>query len=195
MANEVIKFLDKNGVVAASISNKNGLNISFLQNGSIFSITKDNILINQLMANPLESSLGNIYLRVLGDKISYIPLTGPLSNSKFSVSKITRTALWQGEYSGLEYSCMLNLAENDDLWFWSIDLKNSNKKALAIDLIFSQDLGLGSFGMVRSNESYTSQYIDHEPLKHPEFGFVMASRQGQKQDKGFQWALNGCLNG
>ena len=195
MAKDRFNFVDKSGIVAASISNKSGLNISFLQNGSVFSITKENILISQLMANPLESSLGNIYLRVLGSKISYVPLTGPLSNSKFSVSEKNRSALWQGENFGLQYSCKLDLALDNDLWFWTVDVKNNNSKALAVDVIFAQDLGLGSFGMVRSNEAYTSQYIDHEPLKHPKFGFVMASRQGQKQDKGFPWALNGCLNG
>jgi len=63
-----------------------------------------------------------------------------------------------------------------------------------MDAVFAQDLGLGSFGMLRSNEAYTSQYIDHEPLKDGKLGYIICSRQGQKQDKGFPWIMHGCLN-
>ena len=74
-------FLDKNSFAAAALSNKNDLKVSFLENGSIFSISKGNILINQLMASPVESALSNIYVRTFGKSIGYFPIMGPRSHA------------------------------------------------------------------------------------------------------------------
>ncbi len=184
-------FVDKNSIAAAVLSNKNDLKISFLENGSVFSIVKGNVLINQLMASPVESALSNIYVRVHGKTICSFPVMGPRSHSTFCCNK--KLALWKGKNKNLSYSCALTLSETEDKWFWCVDVKNIGTTPESVDIIFSQDLGLGSFGMVRSNEAYASQYIDHEPLKHPKHGYIIYSRQGQKQDRGFPWIMHGCL--
>ena len=186
------EFLDKDGIGAAVISNDNGLAFKFLENGALFSITGGNNMINQMMTSPVESAPGGIYVRSLGKKIDFFPVMGPRSSSEFSFGK--GAALWKGRHGNFEYECRLELLARQNTWFWNVTVTNNGKKKETVDVVFSQDLGLASMGMVRSNEAYSSQYIDHEPLKHPKFGYCISSRQGQKQDKGFPWIMHGCLD-
>ena len=64
---------------------------------------------------------------------------------------------------------------------------------LQVDLTCVQDIALASYGAVRMNEFYVSQYIDHLPLTHPTHGVVIASRQNQAVDGKFPWCITGSM--
>ena len=42
-------------------------------------------------------------------------------------------------------------------------------------------MGIASRGQSQNNEAYTSQYLDHRVLTHPEHGPVLAARQNLRQ--------------
>ena len=52
---------------------------------------------------------------------------------------------------------------------------------------------MAPYAMVRMNEFYVSQYLDHTPLLHPERGFVLASRQNLAFEGRHPWTLIGAL--
>jgi len=78
-------------------------------------------------------------------------------------------------------------------WFWHVKLENTSSVAQELDLTYAQDLALASYGAVRLNEFYVSQYVDHTPLSHAERGTLIASRQNQAVDGRYPWSLIGSL--
>ena len=51
------------------------------------------------------------------------------------------------------------------MWFWSVSLTNASRRPMSLDAILAQDLGIAEEAAVRTNELYTSQYIDHTVLQ------------------------------
>ncbi|HYN86908.1 MAG TPA: hypothetical protein VER55_00190 [Ardenticatenaceae bacterium] len=184
---------DKHSLTAAELRNKEGLHFQFLDNGAIFSIRHQEILINQVLGSPLEGGIGNLYLRLLEEEIAYFPLRGPASGSDFSYS--AEGARWRGSHAGIEYACTLRLAADQSLWFWSVELANTTERAVKVDVVLAQDLGIAHEGAVRNNELYTSQYIDHAVYRDGERGYVICSRQNQPANGRYPWIQHGCLDG
>src|SRR5262249_31602197 len=58
---------------------------------------------------------------------------------------------------------------------------------------YVQDIALASYGGIRLNEFYVSQYLDHTPLRHTRQGVMLATRQNQAADGRFPWSLIGSL--
>ncbi|WP_404455437.1 GH36-type glycosyl hydrolase domain-containing protein [Oceanobacillus kapialis] len=166
---------------------KGDLQVTFLNSGDIFEVTHKQTLINQLMANPVDGSINNIYLRVHGDnKIQAYPLLGVTSTSTFS--KLDNAVQWKGEVADVSYTVTFHLA-SDNLWFWDVTLNGNGKE---VDLIYGQDLGLADKAAVRSNESYMSQYMDHKVFEN-ETGYTIATRQNQPMSSGFPFIQQGAL--
>ncbi len=184
---------DKHGLIAAELRNKAGLLFQFLDNGAIFSIRHEEILINQVLGSPLEGGIGNLYLRLLEEEIAYFPLLGPASGGVFSYG--AEGARWRGTHAGIEYACTLRLAADQPLWFWSVELTNTTERAVKVDVVLAQDLGIAHEGAVRNNELYTSQYIDHAVYQAGERGYVICSRQNQPANGSYPWIQHGCLDG
>jgi len=74
-------------------------------------------------------------------------------------------------------------------------VSNISAAPLAWRALHGIDVGLTSQGAARNNEAYTSQYIDHRPLEHPQFGTVLASRQNLPVDGNNPFLLQACLDG
>ena len=72
-----------------------------------------------------------------------------------------------GEWSGLRFRVSLALAASAPAWFWHVVLENATGASCRVDLVYAQDVALATYGAVRLNEYYVSQYLDHTPLKHP----------------------------
>ena len=180
--------------IAASLRNGTGLTIELLENGSVFAIRHDEILVNQVLGSPVEGGLGNIHLRRRTRAgVSSFPLLGPASPSRFRPS--SDRATWEGSADGLDYSCTLRLAARQPTWFWTVTVANATRRRLRLDALLSQDLGIAQEAAVRSSERYTSQYIDHTILEDDELGFLVCSRQNLAQDGAFPWVMHGCLDG
>ncbi len=166
------------------------LRFAFLNSGDLQEASCGNILINQLLANPIDGSLSNIYLRLHRDTgIEAVPLLGIHSASRMSRSGQTLT--WEGSALGISYQVGFHLTEENS-WFWDVRLEGSGVEA---DLIYGQDMGLADKGAVRSNEAYMSQYIDHKAFQDEQKGYVLCSRQNQPQHGGFPYLQQGVLTG
>ena len=164
------------------------LQFSFLNSGDLSEITKHTTMINQLISNPIDGGLNNVYLRVFtGSTIKSYPLIGIKSQSRVSFSD--SQVIWKGEVEGVSYQVIFTLTEQD-IWFWNVKVEGENKE---IDVIYGQDLGLANKGAVRSNEAYMSQYIDHKVFYDERLGYVVCSRQNQPQDGGFPYVQQGSL--
>ncbi len=183
---------NKQDMIYKTLKNKSGLTFNFLDNGSVYSTFYQDIMVNQLLANAFDGSVGNIYIRIHGDKeINYYPVIGPKSTSGYSLSE--RGAVWKGEVHGIDYVCRLALSE-EATWFYTVSISNRRASETTVDIVFAQDIGIAHEGAVRTNELYTSQYIDHQSYLTYQWGYVVCSRQNQKQNNKTPWLMLGCLD-
>ena len=161
---------------------------TFLNSGDLFEATHKEIMINQWMSNPIDGALNNLYLRVHGESgIKAYPLLGVKSTSNTSHSQ--NEIKWEGTVADIDYSVNFRLSEKG-IWFWDV---NVNGAGQTIDIVYGQDVGIGSKGLVRTNESYLSQYIDHTVFEDGQNGYVVCSRQNQPQPGGFPYLQQGSL--
>ncbi|OCT11396.1 cellobiose phosphorylase [Paenibacillus pectinilyticus] len=164
------------------------LQFSFLNSGDIREITYNNTMINQWVANPVDGSLNNIYLRLhTTEGIQVVPLMGVHSGSR--VQHTESTVSWEGSALGLQYELTFHLTP-EDIWFWDVKVKGDN---VDVDIIYGQDIGLADKGAVRSNEAYLSQYIDHAVFEHGHSGYAVCSRQNMPQQGAFPYLQQGGL--
>jgi len=175
------------------ITNTLGLTVEFLENGSIKSIDAGPIRIS-LKAGSVYSDPGsNIYLRRRGKTIEHHPLTGPGSDSMFRISEDTMR--WEGDWSGISYTCSLQLAASSLGWQWSVELKNKTGSELELDLVCLQDTGLKPVSAGLINEYYVAQYLERRILHDENYGAVACCRQNMKESTGNPWFMIACLNG
>ncbi len=182
------------GLIAGELRNGSGLAIQLLANGSIFAIRHGDVMINQVLGSPAEGGIGNVYVRRRSrEGIASFPLIGPSSTSRFRVSG--REATWDGVVGDIGYACVLRLSAAQPTWSWTVRLANTAARPLSLDAVLAQDLGIAQEAAVRTNELYTSQYIDHTVLQDADLGFVLCSRQNQPQDGAYPWIVHACLDG
>ncbi|MEO3946474.1 cellobiose phosphorylase [Gorillibacterium sp. CAU 1737] len=164
------------------------LAFTFWNSGDLYLAESGRTMLNQMLTNPIDGSLNNLYLRVhQASGISYHPLVGIRSGSSFTL--LDRQAVWEGQAAGLEYRVVFAPTEQD-VWFWDVTVKGDGA---TIDLVYGQDVGLADKGAVRSNEAYLSQYIDHTVFEDAEKGYVVCSRQNMPQGGAFPYLQQGSL--
>jgi 1,2-beta-oligoglucan phosphorylase len=169
------------------------LTVEVNANGSLRRFECSGTLINLFIGNEIEGGPANVYLRRLGERIEWTPLLGPRSRTRFHVDTSRGSLFGAGSWLGIDYSIALVLAQDAPAWFWHVRLENTSSTPQRVDLTYAQDLALASYGAVRLNEFYVSQYIDHTPLTHSERGLVIASRQNQMVDGRNPWCVIGSL--
>ncbi len=178
------------------LESPSGLKVQVNANGSIRRMDLGDVLLNLFLGTEVEGGPANLYLRRHGEAIEWIPLLGPQSPSQVEASLWgcpKRGVSMRGECWGVRYTVALVLAASASAWFWHVDLENVGDQAEVLDLIYVQDLGLADYGLVRSNEYFVSQYLDHTPLFHPQRGFVLASRQNLAVAGRHPWCVIGAL--
>jgi 1,2-beta-oligoglucan phosphorylase len=164
------------------------LTFNFLPGGDMFAVTHKDIMVNELMTNPIDGSLNNLFLRIHGaDGIKFVPMVGV--KSECSVEWAESQVKWSGSFEDVSYEVIFTLTDHG-VWFWDIVVDG---KDIEVDVIYGQDLGLADKGAVRSNEAYMSQYIDHRVFESAEKGYVVCSRQNQPQSSGFPYVQQGSL--
>jgi cellobiose phosphorylase len=175
------------------IQSISSLSIEFLENGAIKSINADPIRIS-LKAGTLFSFPGtNIFLRKRNNPVEFHPLTGPGSDSKFLITD--NEYLATGEWSGIEYACVLSLAADSMSWQWTINIKNTFADPVELDLIYVQDVGLKPLNAGLINEYYVAQYLERRILHDKKYGSVAICRQNMNESTGNPWLLLACQNG
>ncbi|MFC0189401.1 GH36-type glycosyl hydrolase domain-containing protein [Fictibacillus aquaticus] len=161
---------------------------SFLNSGDVYKMSHGQTMINQLASNPIDGSLNNIYLRLHQlDGVKAYPLLGVRSGSK--VHHTDKQVIWEGAVEGVSYEVTLTLTKQG-IWFWDVVLDGEGEA----DLVYGQDVGIAHQGAVRTNEAFTSQYIDHKVFDDSKLGYVICSRQNQPNGKAFPYLQQGSLN-
>ncbi|GGH10549.1 GH36-type glycosyl hydrolase domain-containing protein [Paenibacillus segetis] len=166
----------------------NHIAFNFMNSGDIREIRMNNIMINQWIANPLDGSLNNLYLRVHNESgIKSVPLLGVHSAS--NVNYTDTQVIFSGTFESLQYLVTFTLTPMN-IWFWDVQIEGQGE---VVDVIYGQDIGLADQGAVRSNEAYLSQYIDHTMFEDEEKGYVVCSRQNLPQAGTFPYIQQGSL--
>jgi hypothetical protein len=178
---------------ARRLVSPSGLRAQFNANGSLGRFEYQAITLLLFVGNEIEGGPANLYLRRHTRGVSFTPLLGPASPSQFRVDADAGRLVGSGSWAGIDYAITLALARDAPAWFWHVRLHNTTRQRQHLDLTYAQDLALAPYGAVRLNEYYVSQYIDHTPLRHPERGWVIASRQNQACDGRHPWSLIGSL--
>ena len=179
------------------IANRAGISVSVLPNGSVFAIEQRNadraILVNQLLASPVEGGIARIFVRIGGSKPLIAEAVGPRANVRVGVAG--DRIVWDGETGGVRHRTTLSLQPDEAAWVWHLQLSNARDAAVPLDAIFVQDIGLAARGFLANSEAYASQYIDHHIAAHPHYGPVLMCRQNLAQDGKHPWIALGCLDG
>lgn len=173
------------------------LTFTFMNSGDLYQASLGSTMLNQLLGNPLDGSLNNLYLRVYeGESISAYPLLGVHSGSKLSHGgEAGDQLIWEGSVQpegvgqAIGYRVVFT-ATPQGVWFWDVTLNGQHD---GVDVVYGQDIGLADPGAVRSNEAYLSQYIDHTVFEDEAKGFVVCSRQNQPQGGAFPYMQQGSL--
>jgi cellobiose phosphorylase len=169
-----------------------GLSVEINANGSIRRMTCGDVTVNLFVGDEVEGGPANLWLRTRADGTpTCVPLLGPRSTTRFFERSGT-TLIGAGERDGLRYRLAFVLSADAPAWFWQVHVENDGD-ARDIDLIYTQDLALAPYGLIRLNEYYVSQYVDHTALTHTERGCVVASRQNLAVGGRHPWCIIGSL--
>ena len=175
------------------LSTPNGLRAEANSNGSLRRLDCEAVSLALFVGNELEGGPTNIYLRRHSGTVEWAPLLGPASGTRFYLDPTGNRLIGTGTWFGINYSITLALAQRERVWFWHVSLENTHPVPQDVDLTYAQDVALASYGAIRLNEFYVSQYLDHTPLRHPKYGFMVATRQNQAVDGRYPWSLIGSL--
>jgi cellobiose phosphorylase len=178
-------------VFPARVESPSGLRVQVNANGSVRRIDHGDIILNLFLGSEIEGAPANVYLRHHGTSIESVPLLGPRSPAAVVVDENGLTV--RGEWNSIGFTLSLTLAQSAPAWRWHGRLKNTGTAAVAVDLIYAQDLALAHYGAVRMNEYYVSQYIDYTPLTHTRRGCVLAVRQNLSMGGRNPWVVIGSL--
>lgn len=144
------------------------------------------------VGSELEAGPTQIYLRHRGEALSWTPLLGATSPTRFQRVGEGELA-GEGHWRDIEYVLVLRLAQDAPAWFWHLWLRNRSPHPQSVDLTYAQDVALAPYWALRLNEYYVSQYVDHTPLTHATQGTVVASRQNLPAEGRHPWCLLGSL--
>jgi cellobiose phosphorylase len=174
------------------LSSPAGLSATVQRNGSTTWLTWNGLRVNLYPGTALEAGPANLWVRrrSAGGVVAH-PLLGPASGSV--VSRDADGVLVEGDADGLSYRAVLTLAAEEPAWCWRVSVVAAGDSAAEVDVVVAADVALARPAVVRTNEYYVCQYLDHTPLLHPEHGWVVAVRQNLAQDGCNPWLLLGSL--
>ncbi|WP_075589628.1 1,2-beta-oligoglucan phosphorylase [Listeria monocytogenes] len=162
---------------------KADLSAAFYPSGELAWLKWKDIMLNQVIQNPLENRLSQIYVRAhLGDKIEIYPLLSRDAEVGFNENGVE----YRGVVGPFRYSVQMHFHTRG--WFYDVSVDGD----LEFDFVYLQDLGLAEQAAVRTNEAYMSQYIDYH-VTEGATGFTVQARQNQPQSERFPAVQIGAL--
>ena len=174
------------------IESPSGLSFEVNHNGAMRRMGFRDLVLNLFPGNELEGGPANLWLRRHGaGGIEAVPLLGPKSPGVVALGPAGLSV--RGEWNGVRFALALVLAQEAPAWFWHVRLENAGASGVRVDLVHAQDVALAAYAAIRMNEYYVSQYLDHQPLAHPERGWTVAVRQNLAMGGRFPWAIFGAL--
>ena len=161
----------------------------FTPTGDVRCFYCGDLMISRLTGNSLDGGAANLWLRVRRQDGSWraAALLGVDSGSELSLGE--NCLKFQGTALGISYSVTFGAFSCG--WRWDVTLSGHGEQA---DVIYGQDVGLGSKDAVLENDLYLSQYLGHTVLKDAH-GYVICSRQNLPQDGKNPCLQIGMLNG
>lgn len=195
------RVVDANGFGLIRLESRSGVRAEFLPTGVLFALRHDSTLINQILPGPAENGLFRLLVRWsapghvgVGRDRAWAPLVGPdLAFARAGRHAVTWVTAAVG---GLAATTTFALHPKLAGWTWRVRLRNVSRSALAVDVFHAQDLGLADEAAVRSNEAYTSQYLDLLPVADPTLGWMILARQNEAMAGGrHPWLAVGCATG
>jgi len=175
---------------AKEYSNAAGLKLTLYKNGGTASIALDDLMVNQLEGRPLQGGLDHIWLRVHSAAgIEAHPVCGTATDCTLHKNG----AAWRQTTGQIEASMQLLLHAELPILFRVCHAQNLGKRPVTLDWLAGQDLGIADIGMLKNNEAYVCQYLDHRIVEHPVAGNVVLSRNNLHPAHPF--AVNCCLQG
>jgi cellobiose phosphorylase len=170
--------------------NAAGLQVALYKNGGTINICLDGLMVNQVEGHPLQGGLDRVYLRTHG--IGGIQSFG-VSGTTAACSVHENGAVWRRKTAGLEASMQLLLHPELPILFRVCRAQNNSTESVMLDWMAGQDLGLADPGVLKNNEAYACQYLDHKIAAHTVAGQVVLSRNNLHPTNPF--AVNCCLQG
>jgi CRISPR-associated protein Csx3 len=182
-------------LIAHTLGDKDSLHFRFFKGGHLHSIRHGNdLMVNLRFGCPLAGAMHHVALELTEpSNTRVITLIGPGSEASFSISD--DIAIWTHADEQMEITVIISLKPDGNGWDTEITVKNRSKKPIAWRVLHGLDIGLTSPAAARNNESYTSQYIDHHPLDHPNYGKLVASRQNLKVNGKNPYLIQACEQG
>src|SRR5262245_11733199 len=173
------------------LESPSGLAAELAANGALRRLEHRGLVLNLFPGNEMDGGPANLFLRRRARPLAWISLTGPRSPARMRADE--RGLDLSGEWGGLRFLASLRLAASAPAWFWHVEVENAGRAPETIDLLYAQDVALADYGLIRLNEYYVSQYVDHTPLVHPERGVVLAAWQNLAMGGRHPWCLFGSL--
>ncbi|MFC7622917.1 GH36-type glycosyl hydrolase domain-containing protein [Microlunatus sp. GCM10028923] len=170
-----------------------GITAEVYGHGGLGWLSAGDLRLNLYPASEVEPGQLNLWLRIhAGDRTVPYPLLGPGTGA--TVRRGDRSMIITGAAGGLDYRVTFRLVPDRPAWSWTVDLTNPTAEVITADVIMAQDAGLAGHGEVRASELYVSQYVDLQPLHHPEHGWALAVRQNQPRGGRIPWLLLACTD-
>ena len=149
------------------------LNAKVLESGNIQEIRSGINRINSYVANNLEPSIANLYIRVDGKYSRMIGIDSP-AKFIFTNDEMGNYVVYKGNFEGVQYHIIFSIIENALLFDVRLD-KNNGK---IVEVFYGLDVSISNIYAISNNEAYVSQYIDHKAYLD-EDGYTLCSRQNQ----------------
>ncbi|MGG5260146.1 cellobiose phosphorylase [Phycicoccus avicenniae] len=144
-----------------------GLVAELTTNGSLRRFEAFGLSLLLYPSTELEPGPAGLFLRVRdGDVARWTPLLGPASGGV--VHGGDGVVGLRGSWDGLDWSVTLRAGdggtEDHVSWRWEVEVENTTRRSLDVDVVLTHDPALAPPGAVRTNEYYVAQYLDVSPL-------------------------------
>ncbi len=191
-----------------TIEGGGGLRVPILAGGWPRGVWAGDVLVSRLLAGPVGGGMMRLFLRRLrgGGVIDACEAVGKGSSATWTAGG--HEAVWSGAWCSVAkpgkagasetktdatFTIRLVLDTTERRWAWQVRVDGLGPDAW--DAVLVQDVGLAHEGLVRNNEKYVSQYLDHRVLSHADAGPVVMSRQALAQGGAHPWLLSTATRG
>lgn len=145
----------------------------FTPGGDVRCFYNGEYMVSRQAGNCLDGGETNLWLRLYGEKMQFVPLIGTQSFSSLECSQ--NCLRYKGRFCNIDYTVTFHAHASG--WIWEVLLAGNGQ---TVDVVWGTDVGLGLENAVLDNDLYICQYLGHTILKE-KHGYVICSRQNLPQ--------------